>query len=452
MRATVVGAGLAGCEAAWRLAQGGVRVTLIEMKPEKLTPAHHSASLSELVCSNSLKASGLDNACGLLKEELRRLGSLIIACADETRVPAGGALAVDREAFASLVTEKIHSHDNIELVCREAEAVPEFDNVIIATGPLTSDRLSASIASFFGSGHLSFFDAASPIVTGESVDMSSAFFASRYGKGEPDYINCPMNREEYIAFHTELVLAERAELHAFEKVRVFEGCMPVEVMAGRGEDTLRFGPLKPVGLTDPRTGERPYAVVQLRRENSAGTLYNLVGFQTNLKFAEQRRVFSMIPALRDAEFVRFGVMHRNTFLDSPRLLTRDFEARKRRGLFFAGQITGVEGYVESAMSGLVAGIALERRLRGLPAAIFPKETATGSLCAYISDESVSKFQPMNANFGIIPGVPYKIKLKRYRYMAVSARALEIIDGMADELRHGSPGGQRPLSGKRSEQT
>ena len=421
----VIGAGLAGCEAAWQLAQRGIPVELREMKGSKMTPAHHSADFAELVCSNSLRSDQLENAVGLIKEELRRMGSLILACADAHRVEAGGALAVDRFGFSAAVTEKIRSHPLITVVEGEVTAIPEEGEVIIASGPLTSDALSQAIAAFFPeSRYLNFYDAAAPLVTFESVDMTSAFFASRYDKGTPDYINCPMTAEEYEAFWTELCAAQEAEVHGFEDKNVFEGCMPVEVMARRGHDTLCYGPLKPRGLTDPRTGREPFAVVQLRRDNAQGSIYNLVGFQTHLKWPEQRRVFSMIPALKNAEFVRYGVMHRNTYLDSPRLLDRYYRVKKEPRLCFAGQITGVEGYVESTASGFLAAVELARRLRGLAPVDFPQETAVGALALYVSNESVTDFQPMNVNFGIIPPLGYKVKGKRNKNAELSRRALE----------------------------
>ena len=421
----VIGAGLAGCEAAWQLAQRGIPVELREMKGSKMTPAHHSADFAELVCSNSLRSDQLENAVGLIKEELRRMGSLILACADAHRVEAGGALAVDRFGFSAAVTEKIRSHPLITVVEGEVTAIPSEGEVIIASGPLTSDALSQAIAAFFPeSRYLNFYDAAAPLVTFESVDMTSAFFASRYDKGTPDYINCPMTAEEYEAFWTELCAAQEAEVHGFEDKNVFEGCMPVEVMARRGHDTLCYGPLKPRGLTDPRTGREPFAVVQLRRDNAQGSIYNLVGFQTHLKWPEQRRVFSMIPALKNAEFVRYGVMHRNTYLDSPRLLDRYYRVKKEPRLCFAGQITGVEGYVESTASGFLAAVELARRLRGLAPVDFPQETAVGALALYVSNESVTDFQPMNVNFGIIPPLGYKVKGKRNKNAELSRRALE----------------------------
>ena len=423
----VIGAGLAGVEAAWQIANAGIKVTLFEMKPKKFSPAHTLSTYAELVCSNSLKAKRLESAAGLLKEEMRRFGSLCMECADLCEVPAGGALAVDRNAFSALITEKINSHPNITVVHEEVTEIPE-GNVIVAAGPLASDALSEKIASICGEG-LHFFDAAAPIVTAASIDTNCSFSASRYDRGgEDDYINCPMNKEEYEAFYEALINAESAQLHSFDKRKdVYEGCMPIEVMASRGADTMRFGPLKPVGLRDPKTGHRPWAVLQLRKENSAGTMYNLVGFQTNLKFLEQKRVFSMIPALKNAEFVRYGVMHRNTFLDSPRLLDGDFSFRTRPELFFAGQITGVEGYMESAASGIMAGLNMVKRLKGEDTVILPETTMIGALSRYISDKTVTDFQPMGANFGVLPAIEPKIKDKKLRYEALSKRALEDLE-------------------------
>ena len=430
---TVIGAGLAGCEAAWQLARRGIPVTLREMKPQKMTPAHHSGDFAELVCSNSLRSDQLENAVGLLKEELRRCGSLILRCADQTRVEAGGALAVDREGFSRAVTQAIREEPNITVAEGEVTAIPDGE-VVIATGPLTSDGLSQAIGALFpDSRYLNFFDAAAPIVTFESVDMDHAWFGSRYGKGSDDYINCPMSQEEYLAFWRELCAAQEAEVHGFEDKNVFEGCMPVEVMARRGERTLCFGPLKPRGLTDPRTGREPYAVVQLRRDNAQATLYNLVGFQTHLKWGEQKRVFSMIPALRNAQYVRYGVMHRNTYLDSPRLLDRYYRVRGNERIVFAGQITGVEGYVESTASGFVAAVELARRLLGQPPADFPRETAIGALACYVSNESVVDFQPMNINFGIMPGLDRKVRGKRNKNALLSQRSLELVEALRETL-------------------
>ena len=424
----VIGAGLAGSEAAWQLARRGIPVELREMKPAKLTPAHHTEYFGELVCSNSLRSDQLENAVGLLKEELRRCGSLIMTCADAHRVEAGGALAVDRHAFAAAITEAIKNHPNITVVEGEVRSIPAEGNVIIATGPLTSEALSEEIARLFpGSEYLNFFDAAAPLVTFDSIDMDSAWFASRYDRGTPDYINCPLTAEEYDAFWTELTRAQEAEVHGFEDAGVFEGCMPVEVMARRGHDTLCYGPLKPVGLRDPKTGKEPFAVVQLRKDNAQGSIYNMVGFQTHLRFLEQKRVFSMIPALRNAEYVRYGVMHRNTFLDSPRLLDRYYRVRGQERLMFAGQITGVEGYVESTASGCLAALELARRLEGKSPANFPRETAMGALALYISDQSVVNFQPMNINFGLIPSLGYRVKGKRNKNAEISRRALEALD-------------------------
>ena len=430
---TVIGAGLAGSECAWQLAQRGVAVTLREMKPEKKTPAHVTDYFAELCCSNSLRGAGLENAVGLLKEELRRLNSLIMRCADATAVPAGGALAVDRDGFARMVTETIFSHPNITMIPGEVTSIPEGD-VVIASGPLTSDPLADAIAEKLGGGTtLNFFDAAAPLVACDSVDMDSAYFASRYDKGTPDYINCPMTKEEYLDFWQALIAAEEAEVHGFEDKSVFEGCMPVEVMARRGEDTLRFGPLKPRGLVDPKTGKEPYAVVQLRRDNADGSIYNLVGFQTHLKWPEQRRVFTMIPALRNAQFLRYGVMHRNTYLDSPRLLDRYYRLKAEPRIAFAGQMTGVEGYVESCASGFLAGVELARRLNGQTPIDFPAETAIGALGLYVSNGSVGDFQPMNINFGIIPPLDHRVKGKRNKNAELSQRSLEILEGIKQEV-------------------
>ena len=424
---TIIGAGLAGSEAAWQLVRRGIPVQLREMKPLRMTPAHHSPDFAELVCSNSLRSDQLENAVGLLKEELRRCGSLILACADRHRVEAGGALAVDRTAFAAAVTRALREHPLVAVIEEEVTEIPAEGEVIIAAGPLASDALSQAIARRFpGEKRLSFFDAAAPLVSAESVDMESAWFASRYDRGTPDYINCPMTEEEYQAFWEALSTAEQAPVHGFEDKGVFEGCMPVEVMARRGRDTLRYGPLKPVGLRDPCTGALPYAVVQLRKDNAQGTIYNMVGFQTHLKWPEQKRVFSMIPALRNSEYLRYGVMHRNTFLDSPRLLDRYYRVRGEERLMFAGQITGVEGYVESAASGCLAAVELSRRLRGLPAINFPQETAIGALALYVSDPSVEQFQPMNINFGLIPPLGYRVRGKRNKNAELSRRALEAL--------------------------
>ena len=422
----IIGAGLAGSEAAWQLAQRGIPVELYEMKPRKMTPAHHSPDFGELVCSNSLRSDQLENAVGLLKEELRRSGSLILSCADEHRVEAGGALAVDRHGFSRAITEKVKGHPLITVVEGEVTAIPE-GNVILASGPLTSDALAAAIQDKVHADYLSFYDAAAPLVTFESLDMDHAWFASRYDKGTADYVNCALSEEEYAAFWQALTTAQAAEVHGFEDQNVFEGCMPVEVMARRGVDTLRYGPLKPRGLKDPRTGKEPYAVVQLRKDNAQGSIYNLVGFQTHLRWPEQKRVFSMIPALREAEFVRYGVMHRNTYLNSPKLLDRYYRLKADPRICFAGQITGVEGYVESTASCFVAAVELANRLQGKPPVDFPQETALGALALYISNETVEQFQPMNVNFGIIPPLGYKVKGKRYKNAELSKRALEILE-------------------------
>ncbi|MBQ4171165.1 MAG: methylenetetrahydrofolate--tRNA-(uracil(54)-C(5))-methyltransferase (FADH(2)-oxidizing) TrmFO [Ruminococcus sp.] len=425
MKINVIGAGLAGCEAAMQIASAGIPVRLYEMKPNKKSPAHKTNYFGELVCSNSLKAMRVESAAGLLKEEMRRLNSFLMQCADKCQIPAGGALAVDREKFAQLVTEGIQSQPLIEVLSEEITAIPESGITVIATGPLTSDALAKVIEERFGDS-LSFFDAAAPIVTAESIDMEYAFTASRYERGgEDDYINCPMNKEEYERFYNALVSAERAPLHDFDvsNPKVYEGCMPVEVMAQRGEGTLRFGPMKPVGLIDPKTGHRPWAVLQLRKENAAGTMYNLVGFQTNLKFPEQKRVFSLIPALHNADFVRYGVMHRNTFLCSPKILNADFSVKENKNLFFAGQITGVEGYMESAASGILAGMNAVRVLRGQPTLVFPADTMMGALSRYIADPTVKKFQPMGANLGILPELEKRPRDKRERAAAYAYRAL-----------------------------
>ena len=425
-QATVIGAGLAGCEAAWQLAVRGIPVTLIEMKPEKFTPAHHSAGFAELVCSNSLRSDQLTNAVGLLKEEMRQLGSLIMRCADGTRVPAGGALAVDREAFSKEVTAAMEAHPLITVERREVTQLPRQD-AVIATGPLTSDVLAREIAALPGLKTLNFYDAAAPIVSGETLDMSRVFRQGRYGRGD-DYLNCPMTREEYEAFYQALLTAEKAQVHGFDGTQVFEGCMPIEVMASRGEMVMAFGPMKPVGLTDPRTGREPYAAVQLRAENREGTMFNLVGFQTRLKWGEQKRVFSMIPGLEHAEFLRYGVMHRNTFLHSPGFLDQTYQMIARPGLYFAGQMTGVEGYVESASSGLVAGISLARRLLDLPPVDFTRRTAIGALAHHVSG-ATGYFQPMNANFGLIEPYEKRIRNKQERYGAIAARALDTIEAL-----------------------
>ena len=426
----IYGAGLAGSEAAWQAVRQGVRVRLYEMKPEKKTPAHHTDGFAELVCSNSLRSAELTNGVGLLKEELRRMGSLIMEAADASRVAAGGALAVDRTKFSDYVTEKLRSHPLVEVISAEMTEIPEQEITVVATGPLTSDALAGTISRMTGGRSLYFYDAAAPIVDAESVDMTKAFFASRYGKGGADYINCPMTEAEYKAFYEALLSAEEAPLHDFEagdRLKVFEGCMPVEVMARRGEDTLRYGPMKPVGIRHPDTDEEYYAVVQLRRENDAGTMYNLVGFQTHLRFPEQKRVFSMIPALAKAEFLRYGVMHRNTFLDSPRLLDRTYADRRNPLVAFAGQMTGVEGYVESTASGYLAAVCMAARVQGEPVPDFPAETAIGALGRYISDPSVTKFQPMNVNFGILPPLGRRVKGKANKNLAIAERALAALE-------------------------
>lgn len=423
----IIGAGFAGCEAAWQAAQRGINVSLFEMKPVKFSPAHKSENFAELVCSNSFKAERLESAAGLLKEEMRRMGSLLMECADKCRVPAGGALAVDRDDFSHAVTEKINSNPLIHVERQEIEAIPVDGVTIIATGPLTSDALAKNISETFGD-NLSFFDAAAPIVTAESLNMEKIFAASRYDRGGA-YLNCPMNKEEYEKFYSELVTAERAPLRDFDTnaPKVYEGCMPVEVMAARGKDTLRFGPMKPVGLRDPKTGHRPWAVLQLRPENTDGTLYNLVGFQTNLKFGEQKRVFGMIPGLENAEYMRYGVMHRNTFLNSPQILSPDFSTKQYPDLFFAGQITGVEGYMESAASGIMAGMNAVCRLKGIKPAVLPETTMTGALCRYAAYGETGKFQPMGANFGILPPLEEHIRDKRQRYAAFSERSLKELE-------------------------
>lgn len=431
----VIGAGLAGCEAAYQIAKRGIRVALYEMKPHKMTPAHRNTDFCELICSNSLKAARIDSAAGLLKEEMRRIGSLLMTCADACAVPAGGALAVDRERFARMVTKAIRTHPLITVIEQEVETLPHEGITVIATGPLTSDALADKIIQRCG-GSLHFFDAAAPIVTADSIDMEYAFTASRYDKGGDDaYINCPMNKEEYERFHEALVQAERAPRHDVDvqNPKVYEGCMPVEILAQRGLDTLRFGPMKPVGLRDPRTGHRPWAVLQLRSENANQSMYNLVGFQTNLKFPEQRRVFGMIPALHDAEYVRYGVMHRNTFLDSPRLLSADYAMLDTPDLFFAGQMTGVEGYMESASSGMMAGINAVKRMKGEPSVILPPTTMIGALSRYIADSTVKDFQPMGANLGILPPLTETIRDKRQRAAAYAQRSLEDLAHIMGQL-------------------
>ena len=432
---TVLGAGLAGSECAWQLAKRGINVKLIEMKPVKMTPAHTSPNFAELVCSNSLRSDELTNAVGLLKAEMRAMGALIMESADANKVAAGGALAVDREGFSKYITEKLKSLPNVEVVSAEATEIPEGE-VVIATGPLSSDAIAEKIAALCPDSDLHFYDAVAPIVTLESVDMDSAFFASRYDKGTADYVNCPMDKDEYLAFVEELTHAKEAEVHGFDDGGVFEGCMPVEVMARRGVDTLRYGPLKPVGLIDPRTGRENYAVVQLRRDNADGTIYNIVGFQTHLTWGEQKRVFSMIPALKNAEFVRYGVMHRNTYLNSPKLLDRYYRLRTDGRISFAGQMTGVEGYVESAASGMLVGIETAARVLGMEPVDFPQETAIGALSLYVSGGSVGDFQPMNVNFGIISPLGCRVKGKRNKNAEISKRSLEIIESLkAKEVFH-----------------
>lgn len=432
---TVLGAGLAGSECAWQLAKRGINVKLIEMKPVKMTPAHTSPNFAELVCSNSLRSDELTNAVGLLKAEMRAMGSLIMESADVNKVAAGGALAVDREGFSKYITDKLKSLPNVEVVSAEATEIPEGE-VVIATGPLSSDAIAEKIAALCPDSDLHFYDAVAPIVTLESVDMDSAFFASRYDKGTADYVNCPMDKDEYLAFVEELTHAKEAEVHGFDDGGVFEGCMPVEVMARRGVDTLRYGPLKPVGLIDPRTGRENYAVVQLRRDNADGTIYNIVGFQTHLTWGEQKHVFSMIPALKNAEFVRYGVMHRNTYLNSPKLLDRYYRLRTDGRISFAGQMTGVEGYVESAASGMLVGIETAARVLGMEPVDFPQETAIGALSLYVSGGSVGDFQPMNVNFGIISPLGCRVKGKRNKNAEISKRSLEIIESLkAKEVFH-----------------
>ena len=439
MSINVIGAGLAGCEAAWQIATRGVEVSLFEMKPRKFTPAHRNKNFAELVCSNSLKAERISSAAGLLKAEMRILRSLLMECADICKVPAGGALAVDREKFSELVTQKIRSNPLIKIVETEVAKLPQEEVTIVATGPLTSENLADEISKLCG-GSLSFFDAAAPIITAESIDMNHAFFASRYNKGDDDaYINCPLNKDEYEAFYHELIYAQRAEIHDadVQNPKVYEGCMPVEIMAQRGLDTLRFGPMKPVGLRDPKTGNRPWAVLQLRKENTDGTLYNMVGFQTNLKFLEQKRVFSMIPALKNADFMRYGVMHRNTFINSPEVLNSDFSFRPNSKIFFAGQITGVEGYMESAASGIIAGINAVKRLKNEKPLVLPRETMIGALSNYVNAGSQNEFQPMGANFGILPSLDSHIKDKKARYEALANRSLKILKESCDIYENNS---------------
>ncbi|MBR5473236.1 MAG: methylenetetrahydrofolate--tRNA-(uracil(54)-C(5))-methyltransferase (FADH(2)-oxidizing) TrmFO [Clostridia bacterium] len=425
---TVIGAGLAGCEAAYTIAKCGIKVDLIEMKPQKKSPAYKSDNFAELVCSNSLKANRIESAAGLLKQEMRILGSLCLEAADIAQVPAGGALAVDRDVFSEYITKKINECENINVINRVVDQIPINTICVVATGPLTDGGLANEIERFTGEGNLSFYDAAAPIVTADSVDFSSAFIASRYDRdesGEGDYINCPMNKEEYEAFYGELINAEGASLHEFDKqLKVYEGCMPIEVLARRGVDSIRFGPLKPVGLRDPRTGHRPWAVVQLRKENSHGILYNIVGFQTNLKFTEQKRVFSMIPALKNAEFMRYGVMHRNSFINSPKILNPNLSLKRAENIFFAGQLSGVEGYMESAASGIIAGINAVNKLKGNAPFVLPEFSMIGALINYITDETVENFQPMGANFGILPPLDVHIRDKRERYAALANRSLE----------------------------
>lgn len=430
---TVVGAGLAGCEAAWQIAKRGIDVLLYEMKPVKTSPAHHMDTFAELVCSNSLRSDRLENAVGLLKEEMRRLGSLIISCADETRVPAGGALAVDRSLFSQLITKKIETNPHIRIIHEEVKKVPEQGTTVIATGPLTSEALSEAIGSLLGSEYLYFYDAAAPIVAYDSIDMTKAFRAGRYGRGAEDYINCPMDKPQYEAFWNELVKAEVAGEREFEKEILFEGCMPVESMAKRGIDTLRYGPMKPVGLRDPSTGKEYYAVVQLRQDNIEGSMFNMVGFQTRLKWPEQKRVFSMIPALENAEFVRYGVMHRNTYINSPGLLDCTYSLKSEPRIYFAGQITGVEGYVESASSGLAAGINAAFDMLGKPRVCFPRTTAIGSLAHYISQGPNKNFQPMNVNFSLMEELPYRIRNKKDRNIELSKRALNEIENYINTI-------------------
>ncbi len=427
MEVKIIGAGLAGCEAAWQAAKQGIKVHLYEMKPQKHSPAHTADWFAELVCSNSLRADGIYNAVGLLKEEMRMLASLIMEAADATKVPAGGALAVDREGFSRYITEKIKNHPNITVVEEEVTSLNPEEWTVVAAGPLVSDALAEEIGRLTGDDYLHFFDAAAPIVTYESIDMTKAFRAARYGKGGDDYINCPMNREEYLAFYQALVTAEAAPVHGgVEDPKVFEGCMPIEVMAKRGEDTMRFGPLKPVGLTNPHDDSRPYAVVQLRQDNAEGSMYNIVGFQTHLKFGEQKRVFSMIPGLEQAEIIRYGVMHRNTYLNAPKLLSNDYSMKQYPNISFAGQITGVEGYVESAASGLFVGLSVAAKLRGKPMPEFSSQTAIGALRNYISNPSIVNFQPMNINYGIMTPLEQRIRDKKEKAAQIAERSLEEI--------------------------
>lgn len=424
----IVGAGMAGSEAAWQVAQRGIKVDLYEMRPEKSTPAHKTEKFAELVCSNSLRGAGLENAVGLLKEEMRQLNSIIMESADINRVPAGGALAVDREGFSQYITDKVKNHPNVTVINKEIETIPQEDDAItiIASGPLTSEVLAKSIGELTGQDYFYFYDAAAPLISKESIDMSKAYRASRYGKGTADYINCPMDKEEYEKFWQELTTAELAPIKEFEKAKFFEGCMPVEEMARRGIDTLLYGPLKPVGLEDPKTGKRPYAVVQLRQDNAADSLYNIVGFQTHLKWPEQKRVFGLIPGLENAEFVRYGVMHRNTFINSPELLRQTLQYKDRDDLLFAGQMTGVEGYIESAASGLVAGVNAAYLAKGENPVIFPEQTAHGSMCKYITSAVAKHFQPMNANFGLMPPLEERIRDKKLKKQKIAERALEFL--------------------------
>ncbi|MGB9813206.1 MAG: FADH(2)-oxidizing methylenetetrahydrofolate--tRNA-(uracil(54)-C(5))-methyltransferase TrmFO [Thermovenabulum sp.] len=427
----IIGGGLAGCEAAWYLANHGVKVKLYEMRPKKMTPAHHTDKLAELVCSNSFRSNEMTNAAGVLKEEMRMLSSIIIKKAEENSVPAGAALAVDREKFSNAVTYEIENHPNIEVIREEVSEIPDSP-AVIASGPLTSEGLSEALMRLLGSEYLYFYDAAAPIITADSIDWSIAFWGSRYGKGDEDYVNLPMTKEEYYDFYNELIHAEVVELKEFEKPQYFEGCMPIEVMAKRGPQTLLFGPLKPVGIINPRTGEQPFAVVQLRKENKEGTLFNFVGFQTSLKWPEQKRVFGKIPGLKDPEFIRYGFIHRNTFILSPKFLNSTLELKIKKGIFFAGQITGVEGYIESAASGIVAGINTLRRIEGLEPLVFPKETIIGALLNYISTADTKNFQPMKANFGILPPLNEKIKNKKLKYEKMAKRSIEVLEKFIEE--------------------
>lgn len=431
----IVGAGMAGSEAAWQVAQRGIKVDLYEMRPEKSTPAHKTEKFAELVCSNSLRGAGLENAVGLLKEEMRQLNSIIMESADINRVPAGGALAVDREGFSQYITDKVKNHPNVTVINKEIETIPQEDDAItiIASGPLTSEVLAKSIGELTGQDYFYFYDAAAPLISKESIDMSKAYRASRYGKGTADYINCPMDKEEYEKFWQELTTAELAPIKEFEKAKFFEGCMPVEEMARRGIDTLLYGPLKPVGLEDPKTGKRPYAVVQLRQDNAADSLYNIVGFQTHLKWPEQKRVFGLIPGLENAEFVRYGVMHRNTFINSPELLRPTLQYKDRDDLLFAGQMTGVEGYIESAASGLVAGVNAAYLAKGENPVIFPEQTAHGSMCKYITSAVAKHFQPMNANFGLMPPLEERIRDKKLKKQKIAQRALEFLAKFKEDV-------------------